>query len=335
MQYRIQRYNKRPHLYICWTEQGRTQRVSTGTADRAEAEAFLRDFIAGRLAPPPPDRVTVAFAIDHYLGKLAEAKRARQGWNLKPVRGILGVYMVDEITAELCRQYVGWRREQKPTLSDATLRDELRALRTALIRAERDGIIHKAPWIEAPAKAEPRSRVLDEDEIGRLMLACLKTKHLWNFVVLALHTGARTKAILELTWDRVDFERGIIDYRVPGRAKTKKGRAIVPMNGIVRLALGSVPEDERTGTVIKYGARPISAVRHAFARACERAGIKGVTPHTLRHTFATLAIEAGVPVERVGKAMGHLDPRTTDRVYGHLSPEYLRDVVDAVERRMK
>jgi integrase len=332
--YRLQKYNQRPNWYVCWTEDGRTQRVSTGTTVRAEAEVFLRDFVAGRLAPPPPDRITVAFVIDHYLGKLTEEKRARQNWNLKHVRRLIGDLMVDEIDERVCRDYLASRVREKSSLSQATLRDELRALRTALIRAERDNIILKAPWVEAPGKAGPRERFLTEDEISRLMAACLRTKHLWTFVTLALNTGARSRAILELTWDRVDMERGLIDYRVPGRAQTKKGRAIVPMNGVVRLALSSVPAEERTGTVVKYAGHRINGVKHAFARACKRAGLEGVTPHTLRHTFATIAAESGVDLRRIGKALGHADERTTER-YAKYSPDYLRDVVEAVGRRVK
>jgi integrase len=318
----------RGRWYVAWVEKGGTRRISCGTTDRREAEVFLRDFIAGQDAPPAPDRITVEDACAYYLKQLPEHKATRQGWNLKPIRRHMGELKVDQITRLDCRNYLALRVREKPTLSKATLRDELCALRSALIRCEKDRVIPSAPWIEAPGKPEPRERWLTKEEVVRLYGA-VQVHHLWMFVALALNTGARSGAILELTWDRVDMRNGLIDYRVPGRERTKKGRAIVPMNDWLRRALEAVPEEHRRGPVVTWGAGSVKSVKRAFRETCRRAELEGVTPHTLRHTFATHAAMAGVDMRKLARAMGHEDPRMTERYAKH-SPDYLRDVVDVV-----
>lgn len=319
----------RGRWYVQWSEGRKVRRVSCRTTVRAEAEVFLRDFIAGVNAPPPPDRITVEDACAYYLKQLPEHKAKRQGWNLRPLCRHLGPLLVDQITRQTCRDYLASRMREKPSLSRATLRDELRALRTALIRCEQDRVIPRAPWIEAPGKPEPRERYLTDEEIIRLFSG-VRSRHLWLFLLLALNTGARHRAILELTWERVDMERRLIDYRVPKRERTKKGRAVLPINDQLYAALMSVPEQERMGPVVAWGAEGIKSVKRAFREACRRAGLVGVTPHTLRHTFATRAAEAGVDMRRLSRAMGHEDERTTERIYAKHSPGYLRDVVDVV-----
>ena len=65
--------------------------------------------------------------------------------------------------------------------------------------------------------------------------------------------------------------------------------------------------------------------------ACARAGLEGVTPHTLRHTGATWMAQKGRSMFEVAGMLGQ-NPMTTSRVYAKQSPEHLRDAVDALEK---
>jgi integrase len=332
--YRLGKIARSPYWHIIWSEAGGSQRLSTRTTNRAEAETVLRDFLTELNAPPPAEQLTVEDACAYYLSQLAEHKAKRQGYSLANIRRHLGSYRMDEIDRPLCRDYLASRMREKPSLSRATLRDELRALRTALIMCERDNLILKAPWIEAPGKADPRERFLTESEAERLLAEC-RTPHLWVFAILALYTGARAGAILGLTWDKVDFERGLIDYRVPGRERTKKGRAVVPMSDVVRAALlRELARQRDSGTccpyVVQYARQRLTQMKHAFARAAKRAGLDDVTPNVLRHTFATWACERGADPREVAKALGHTDDKMVQQVYAKHRPEYLRGVVNAV-----
>jgi integrase len=67
--------------------------------------------------------------------------------------------------------------------------------------------------------------------------------------------------------------------------------------------------------------------------SCQRAGIKGVTPHTLRHTAGTLMALAGVDLFLIAKVLGHSVQKTTE-LYAHFQPSYLRGAVDALAKAM-
>ena len=65
---------------------------------------------------------------------------------------------------------------------------------------------------------------MTREQVSAFIAACTMP-HVKLFAILAATTGARMGAILSLTWDRVDFKRGLITYQDPTMFKTKKGRA--------------------------------------------------------------------------------------------------------------
>lgn len=82
-----------------------------------------------------------------------------------------------------------------------------------------------------------------------LALDACAAPHIRLAVILLLGTAGRAGAILDLTWDRVDFDRGIINLRLADSA-TRKGRAVVQMNGMTRAALSRIDailEDKSDG----------------------------------------------------------------------------------------
>lgn len=182
---------------------------------------------------------------------------------------------------------------------------------------------------DAPA-SQPRDRHLSRDEAARLVAACV-APHVRLFVLLALHTAARATAILDLTWDRVDFERGLIYLRDPEQPRTRKGRAIVPVNDTLAAELRQAREGAVSGSVVELAGRRVASVKHGIASAAGRAGLKGVSAHVLRHTAAVWMAEAGITMPEIAAFLGHSDSRTTERVYARFSPTYLRRAAKALE----
>ena len=83
------------------------------------------------------------------------------------------------------------------------------------------------------------------------------------------------------------------------------------------------------GYVINRDGRPIKDIKKGFAAACARAGLDGVTPHTLRHTCATWLMQAGVDKwEAAGFLAMTLD--TLERNYAHHHPDHLRRAAEAL-----
>ena len=130
--------------------------------------------------------------------------------------------------------------------------------------------------IELPSLPPPRERYLTREEARRL-IANAEAPHVKLFIVLALTTAGRKEAILELTWDRVDFDRGII--RLGLGERRAKGRATVPMHDLARPMLLEMRRAAITDHVVEWGGRRLHSIRKGFAQACKRAQLRGVTPH--------------------------------------------------------
>ena len=83
--------------------------------------------------------------------------------------------------------------------------------------------------------------------------------------------------------------------------------------------------------VFIYRNKPLKDIRTAFTNACKRAEIKNVTFHTLRHTFATRLVLAGVDLATVSKLLGHSSIQMTMR-YAHPTPEALKNAVSKLNK---
>lgn len=213
------------------------------------------------------------------------------------------------------------------------IRRDLSVLSAALRLAEKREKISRAPPMLTLAPAPPRERWLTRQEVAKLFRA-LRTKrsrHVLLFARIAMYTGARTGAILDLTWDRVNFETGTIDFRVPGRTVTKKRRTVAPM-GHLRRALLHQQGRARSNHVIEWGGQRVERVAKAFIARADAVGLHDVSPHVLRHSFATWAVLKGVPIFLVGRALGQTVASTTERYAKH-RPEDVAEVMDKVRRR--
>jgi integrase len=233
-------------------------------------------------------------------------------------------------------------------ISSSTIRRELTVLAASLNHAINNGRLTSAPKIVLPPNAPHRTRYLEREEIERLMESCVEP-HILLFVLLAINTGARKGAILDLRWPQVDMVNKIIYLNPEDRAQTNKRRAIVPINDSLYAALieakdaAKEAQEKRLSKgdnapscphVITYHNAPVRDVKKGFRDACDRAGIANVTPHTLRHTAGTLMALAGIDLFIIAKVLGHSVQKTTE-LYAHHRPEYLRDAVNVLSNATK
>lgn len=321
---RIARVAGRNYWHIVWTENGKTRRRTTKTEDRIEAEAALEDFVSEQPGYGRPIQIVATQIVDAYIDARAEVIVAPEAlrYRAKPLKKFFGRRLPQHIKREKCRAYVSRRRTQG--CSDATIRSELGLLSSAMRYAFEEGWIDRRPKIELPPPPPPKERWLERHEAKKLIDAC-NAYHLKLFVLIALNTGARSGAILQLEWDRVDLDQGRIDFNPLGRVQTKKRRPTVPVNAALRQVLSEALERATSDYVIEWGGKPVKKINRAFRRAAERAKLKGVTPHTLRHTCATWMAQGKVGMWQIAGMLGHADSRTTDRIYAKHHPDYLKD----------
>ena len=229
--------------------------------------------------------------------------------------------MIDE---PMCRSYRARR-----SVADATARYELLQLSTALGWATANGPrLPGRPSIWLPPVPERQERHLERSEF-RKFLAAVKADHARLYVMLGIYTMARPSAILDLTWDRVDFMRRRIDFTPPGHVRTNKRRTIVPISDDLLTELQKGFDAATTEWVIERGGKKVACIKKAFQAASQRSGVHA-TPYTLRHTGAVWAAEAGVPMAELAQFMGHDDDRTTQKHYARFGPDYLAGVANAI-----
>lgn len=307
-----------------WHIYHQRRRFSTGCTDRTQAERVLARHLAG--GQRPADAIPcVADILDAYLcdredrGKLGVE---RLKWAHKPLKRHLGTKPAEQIDPPLCRFYS--RARATEGVASTTVRTELQALRAAL----RWRLGNAAPTLELPPRGQPRDRWLTREDAEKLITNC-KGQHVRLFVILALHTAARRGAILGLTWDRVDLAGRHIDYNEPGRERTKKRRSRPPINDTLHAALMAAREWAETNYVIEWAGGRVELVKHGFRAAAQRAGLSGVTPHTLRHTAVTWMMQAGVPVWEAAGFAGMTVQMVQD-VYGHHHPDHLANAARAL-----
>lgn len=304
----------------------RTGRYATGETDRKQAERFLDRY---RLEKSKPAHITVSYLWQRYRDEHA-AKRiaANMDFSGRAILPEMGHLAPDEVTTAKVRAYTAKRAKagRKP----GTIWTELNHLQIVLNAAAKQDIIPKAPAIERPSKPPPRDRRLTKPEARRLLDAA-EFPHVALAIALMLGTAARIGAILDLTWDRVDFDRGLITYADRGDLSRRKGRATVPMTGDLRQRLEEARKAAISEFVVEWAARQVGSIKRGFARAVAQAGLEDVTPHVLRHTAASWLAEAGVPMTEIAAVLGHTDSRTTERIYARFSPSYLRKAVSHLD----
>lgn len=268
--------------------------------------------------------ITIADALDSYAADrrpiiVDVARLERAAERLR--RSIGDIDIADRIAlVGAVGRYTAGRRADG--VADATIRRDLIVLRAAVRGPWKRGEMPYPPYVALPAASPGRQRWLTPDEARGLLAQC--AGHLRTFVLLALLTGARRSAILELTWDRVDLGRGIIDYRCPHpRAARRKSRAVVPIAPVLRRELER-RRPKKVGDLARVvPLAPWQVDRHMRA-AREAARLPDVTPHVLRHTAATWMLGDGaIPLPQVSRMLGHRSTLITEQVYAHIQAGHL------------
>ena len=332
-EYALVKIRTSPNWYIQWFEDGHSQRASTRTADRGEAEAVLAAFRLVKADAPVAD-LTVPALLDWYWDSHAKnlMRPDNAALGIRYLKPFFGSTLSLSVNLDMQESYVAHRRSLGA--GDESIRRDLSVLSAAMRRAVKYRKLDHCPPILTLTPAPARERWLTRDEVARLFrqLRGARQKHVLLFVRLALYTGARTGAILDLTWDRVHFDTGLIDYRKPGRRVTKKRRVISPMTSKIRRMLKHASRKSNHTHVITWAGQRIERVAKAAISNAEKAGIEGFSPHVLRHTFASWAVQRRVPIYTVGKALGQSVASTTER-YAKLAPDDVREAMERIGRK--
>lgn len=320
-EYRIVKHRGKFSLAYTDPERGRI-RVALGTDDRGTADARADEIWRARHRPPSDKVADIWQAyISDRKSDHVEADPSGSTW--RALEPSFGHSLATAITRDQCREHYKARRRAGRT--DSTIRKELEMLRAAVRRY----LGKSAPSIWMPPPSKPRDRHLTKDELATL-LKHVETPHVRLFIILAVTTGARMSALLDLTWDRVDLARKVIDLNPAGRHQSNKRRAVVPIAARAMTALEEAQKGALTDYVIEYGNGPVKSVKKAVQAAARRSGVE-CSPHVFRHTAGVWMAEADVPMQKIAQYLGHTSTRVTETTYARYSPSFMRDASDALD----
>ncbi len=358
------------HPYAFWLDQprgedGRRRQITrSGFATKKEAERALAKALTdvGDGTFTKPDATTVAMHLRTWLAGLdrkpatLEAYRRVVDAHLVPA---LGRLRMQHLTPPQIKAAYRALQDDKG-LSPTTVQLVHQVLSKALSDAVNDGMLaaNPAAKVKAPARNTPEMHTWSREQAS-LFLRHVDGERLAAMWRLFLTAGMRRGEVAALRWQDVDFDRSSLSVRQTGNivggvwtVGTPKGRKDASAKSR-RLSLdaGTVEALRRHRTLqlqermawagdwqdhglvfVREDGSPLnpSTIGQQLTVRAKHAKLPHVRVHDLRHTYATLALEAGVHPKIVSERLGHANISITLNLYSHVSEGMHRDAADRV-----
>lgn len=315
---------------------GRRYRRVIGTKKQAEKvqKMLESEIVEGKWKIRETEDVPFSSLAMEYL-EFAEANKAASTFYSDRCRieGHLLPYLGDtplnQITPQMVDNYKQMRIRKGA--SPNTVNHELTNLSHMLRMAIRWRYIdwNVVSSVDKMKVAERSPRFLNRAEIHRLAEAA-RGSHVHPLIMTALHTGMRKSELFNLKWSDIDFSQHTVTVQSKDDWHTKnyKSRTIQLTPALYEVLREHRKLHLELGIHSEYvftyqGHQFKSNIKRTLSRVLEKAGLEGVTLHTLRHTFASQLVMAGVPLREVQELMGHASFETTLQ-YAHLSEDHAK-----------
>lgn len=262
------------------------------------------------------------------------------------IKDVIGQMKLSDIKPLHCQQVLNLMKDK---YAGSTIEQVKITLYTSLDSAAENEMIPKNPMkksVKNPKEIEKKKRVLTISEEKKLMEVASSTSNYDQFLFL-LRTGMRAGEMIGLKWSDCDFENRKIkiersmeyrystgEYRI-GPPKSKAGYREIPMTqSVYDILMRRKKARSKAKVIVKEFSEFVflnrkgiptknSAYDSTLQKLCEKAGIEKISMHTLRHTFATRAIESGVKPKTLQRLLGHANLQTTMNLYVHVTDDEL------------
>ena len=267
----------------------------------------------------------------------------------------IGEIRLQKLTARDIQQYYTWLMGEKE-LSPNTVIKHHNLLTNTLNAAERQEYITKNPMraVSPPKKRQREAKFYTPEQLGILLDKAVGTR-LELPVFICAYLGLRRGELCGLRWSDVDLEHKTITIEntrtQAGKKEIEKGTKTASSTRTLYLPdtlcdmLKAAKEnqqacraeyknayDDNDYVVVMEDGRPFrpNYLSELFGKFLADNGLPKIVLHELRHTFASLSNQAGIPAYNIGKALGHSTPATTQKIYTHLLDQTHTQAVEGV-----
>lgn len=258
----------------------------------------------------------------------------------------LGGFELSELTPLVLQRFIV--DFGKNGLSFNTVSGIVSLLKASLKRAVQAGVIDKefSSAVVRPKGKERQVECFSKEEQKKIERFISDKKNRKYFgIILTLYTGLRIGELLALTWKDVDLKKGLIavskscrdDWKngkyvkIIDTPKTESSVRVIPILYRLLVHLEALKKTSKSAYVVegkgKYGAE-IRSYQNTFGLLLKRLDISHKGFHSLRHTFATRALECGMDIKTLSEILGHKNPSITLKRYAHSLLEHKTEMMN-------
>ena len=325
---------------------------------------LTNDIISGTYIEP--EKMTVSEWADiwlrEYNGNVKQSTCAQYAYQCRVhIKPGIGSIRLQKVTAHVLQAFINERHDSG--LSAKSCRNLHGVLHKMLNQAVLCGYIKNNPVIavQLPRVEKKEMLTITGDDLKKF-LAEIKGKPYEHLFFVDVFTGMRESEIIGLTWDCVDFKKGIIrvEKQFKRERKTEGGNEYkfdTLKNGKTRVITPApfvfdvlkLVKAEQAKNRLKYGSSynnehnlvftsetgnhlsPVS-VYGCFKRRVSAIGFSNLRFHDLRHSFATISLQNGDDIKTVSENLGHATVAFTLDVYGHVTDKMRKDSADRMQK---
>lgn len=260
----------------------------------------------------------------------------------------LGNYEMEELSAIVLQKFTV--ELSNKNLSSSTINGIVSVLKNSIKSANNAEITSKnyTNSINRPKNKEKQIECFTKQEQQQIEKYILNNSNIKLFgIILCLYTGLRIGELLSLTWNDVDFNKSILlvsktcydswkngrYFKVLSSPKTETSGRIIPIPKSIISKLKEIKKIGNHEFVVpassEYG-MCVRSYQRLFENLLRKLKINHKGFHSLRHTFATRALECGMDIKSLSEILGHKNPNITLKRYAHSMIEYKTEMMNKI-----